>query len=317
MNRAAIESPRATPVRTDMKERNQTMPNIEIHGGVVAYDLIGPEDGEVCVVTPGGRFAMSYPGVRPFAEALAAGGKRVLIWDRPNCGLSDIQLFGQSESHMRATVLAGLITALELGPVIAMGGSGGARDTLMLSILYPELVKKVVAWSIVGGAFASMSLAGVYVMNEIRTVRRSGIEGIIKLTGPAGSWADLVAANPRNEQRLRDVGAAEFERVMWRWYEAYVPKSNEAIPGVPDWQFATIDKPTLIVRGGRNDIDHPRRTSFEVHSLIPGSRLIDPPWPEDAWERAQEKRDAGTGGIFDPWMLAVPTFLEFIDENAS
>ncbi|MDP3950428.1 alpha/beta fold hydrolase [Microbacterium sp.] len=293
------------------------MPEIEIHGGMVAFELIGPEDGEVCVVTPGGRFAMTYPGVRPFAEAIAAGGKRVLIWDRPNCGVSDIQLFEQSESHMRATVLAGLIRQLGLGPVIAMGGSGGARDTLMLSILFPELVSKMIVWSIVGGAFSSMSLANVYVMNEIRTVRRGGIDGILKLTGPAGSWSDLVAASPRNEQRLRDLGAEEFERVMWRWFEAYMPKPNEAIPGVQDHKFASIDKPTLIVRGGANDIDHPRRTSFEVHALIPGSRLIDPPWPEDAWERSQELRDAGKGGIFDPWMLAVPTFLDFIDENAS
>lgn len=292
------------------------MPEIEILGGVVVFDLIGPEEGEVCVVTPGGRFSKDYPGVRPFAKALAAGGKRVLLWDRPNCGASDVQIFGASESHMRAAVLAELITTLGLGPVVAMGGSGGARDTLVLSILHPELVSKIIVWSIVGGAYSAMSLASVYVMNEIRTVRRRGIEGILSLTGPAGSWADLIEANPRNAQRLRDIGSEEFERVMWRWLEAYIPKPNEAIPGVPDWQFATIEKPTLIVRGGMNDIDHPRRTSFEVHALIPGSQLIDPPWPEDAWERAQEARDAGKGGIFDPWMLAVDTYLEFIGTSA-
>lgn len=291
------------------------MPEIEISGGIVAYELIGPEAGVPCVVTPGGRFSKDYRGVRPFAEALAAGGKRVLIWDRPNCGVSDVQIFGDSESHMRATVLAELLMRLEMTPVIAMGGSGGARDTLLLSILHPDLVAKVIVWSIVGGAYSSMFLASVYVMNEIRMVRRNGIEGILKLSGPAGSWSDLVAVNPRNEQRLRDIGAEEFQRVMWRWFDAYVPKPNEAIPGVPDWQFGSIHVPTLIVRGGAGDIDHPRRTSLEVHSLIPGSRLIDPPWPEDAWERAQEARDAGKGGIFDPWMLAVPAFLDFIDEG--
>lgn len=290
------------------------MPEIEINGGLVAYDLLGPEGGRAITITPGGRFSMEYRGIRPFAEALAAAGNRVLIWDRPNTGRSDIQMYGKSESHMRAETLAGLVRELNLGKVVALGGSGGARDTIVFAINYPELIDGLIAWSIVGGAFSSMSLASVYVLDEIRTVRRSGVEGIMTLPGRAGSWSDLIDANPNNKQRLLDIGSEEFERTMWRWFEAYIPKSNESIPGVPDHEMKNLDLPVLIVRGGEDDIDHPKRTSFEVHALIPGSRLIDPPWPEDAWEKAQAARDAGTGGIFDPWMDAVPTFLEFIKE---
>lgn len=293
------------------------MAQIEVNGGLVEYELLGPAGGDVITVTPGGRFSKDYPGVRPFAEALAQTGKRVLIWDRPNTGLSDVQLYGASESHMRAETLATMVRELNLGPVFALGGSGGARDSIVFAIEYPELVQKLVVWSIVGGTFSSMSLANVYVMNEIRTVRGRGIEGILEQRGPAGSWADLVEVNPRNTQRLHDIGAEEFERVMWRWLEAYVPKGTESIPGVPDHQMRALDVPTLIVRGGENDIDHPKRTSLEVHSLISGSTLIEPPWPEDAWERAMVARDAGQGSIFDPWMDAVPTFLDFIDGSTS
>lgn len=286
-----------------------------LNGGVVCYDLIGPSDGEVLVVTPGGRFSKEYRGVRPFAEALAAAGKRVLIWDRPNTGASDVQLYGRSESHMRAETLAGLVRELDLGPVIALGGSGGARDSIVFAVEYPELVSKLIVWSIVGGAFSSMSLASVYVLDEIRTVRRGGIDAILNLVGQAGSWQDLVNANRRNKQRLYDLGAEEFERVMWRWFEAYVPKSTEAIPGVLDSELRGLRVPTLIVRGGEEDIDHPKRTSFEVHALIRGSRLIDPPWAEDAWERGQEARDKGVGGIFDAWMHGIPEFVTFIEEG--
>jgi len=292
------------------------MPEILINGGHVSYELLGPEGGEAIVVTPGGRFSKDYRGVRPFAEAFAAAGKRVLIWDRPNTGASDIQLFGRSESHMRAETLAGLVDALGLGPIVVLGGSGGARDSIVFAIEYPEKVSRLIVWSIVGGAFSSISLAGVYIMDEIRTVRRNGIEGILTLQGRAGSWSDLVAANPRNEQRLYDLGANEFEAVMWRWFEAYVPKATEAIPGIADHQMRSITVPTLIVRGGIDDIDHPKRTSMEVHSLIRSSRLIDPPWAEDAWERGQVMRDAGKGGIFDAWMAGVSTFLDFIDEGS-
>src|SRR4051794_30915260 len=101
---------------------------IEVNGGQVVYEFVGPEDGQVVVVTPGGRFAKDYGGVRELANALADGGKRVLLWDRPNCGRSDVQLYGKSESHMRAETLGIMLDKLGIDQVVALGGSGGARD---------------------------------------------------------------------------------------------------------------------------------------------------------------------------------------------
>jgi 2-hydroxy-6-oxonona-2,4-dienedioate hydrolase len=288
---------------------------IEINGGIVVYEFVGPEDGEVVTLTPGGRFSKDYGGVHELAYALADGGKRVLLWDRPNCGRSDIQLYGASESHMRAETLGLLVTALGVEQVIASGGSGGARDSIIFTMMWPELVRKLVVWSIVGGTYSTMLLAGVYVLNELRTVRSKGIEGVLEMTGGPGAWADLVAVNPRNRDRLLAIGAQEFERVMNRWLNAFVPKPNEAIPGVSDWEFEGIEVPTLIIRGGAQDYDHPPRTSMEVHSLIKGSRLIDPPLPEDAWERASEATAAGQGHLFDPWVLGAPAMLEFMNES--
>ena len=73
--------------------------------------------------------------------------------------------------------------------------------------------------------------------------------------------------------------------------------------------FDDIKVPTLIIRGGENDWDHPKRTSLEVNCLIKGSTLIDPPWPEDAWERAGEDRASGKVkrfNMFDTWVQAAP-----------
>ena len=78
------------------------MPVAEINGLSVAYDLIGM--GAPWVITPGGRFSMDAPGVRGLAEALAAGGKKVLIWDRPNTGASQVCFSGPSESEMQTDV---------------------------------------------------------------------------------------------------------------------------------------------------------------------------------------------------------------------
>ena len=290
---------------------------IEINGGVVVYEFIGPEDGEVVVITPGGRFSKDFGGVHELAYALADGGKRVLLWDRPNCGKSDVQVYGQSESHMRAETLGLMLKKLGVEQVVAAGGSGGARDSIIFTIMWPDLVRKLAVWTIVGGTYSTIALAGVYVMNELRTVRSRGIEGVLEMESPAGGWTDLVAANPRNRDRLLAIGSAEFERVMNRWLNAFIPKPNEPIPGVSDWEFEQIKVPTLIVRGGVGDFDHPKRTSMEVHCLIKGSRLIEPPWPEDAWERGSEAQAAGTGDLFGFWVQGAPALLEFIDEPSS
>src|SRR5215831_13992587 len=188
------------------------MAEIEINGGIVVYEFVGPKDGEVVVVTPGGRFSKDYGGVHELADALAAGGKRVLLWDRPNCGRSDVQVYGRSESHMRAETLGLLVKALGIERLVATGGSGGARDSIIFTMMWPELVRKLAVWSIVGGTYSTMALAGAYVMTELQTVRAQGIEGIVALDNGPFSWAAMVAQNPRNADRLRAIGTEEFER---------------------------------------------------------------------------------------------------------
>ncbi len=115
------------------------MASIEINGGNVVYEILG-KSGDLIALTPGGRFSKEIPGLRPLAEALVDGGYRVLLWDRPNCGASDVQFYGQSESHMRAETLHKLVTELGFEPCILAGGSGGARDSMLTTMLYPELV---------------------------------------------------------------------------------------------------------------------------------------------------------------------------------
>ncbi len=192
---------------------------IEINGGNVVYEFVGPDAGEVVVITPGGRFSKDYGGVHELADTLAAGGKRVLLWDRPNCGRSDVQVFGRSESHMRAETLGKLIQALGIERVVITGGSGGARDSIIFTIMWPDLVRKLAVWSIVGGTYSTMALAGAYVMSELQTVRTSGIEGIVELDNGPFSWAAMVAAERRQRRpaaRDRDRGVRAGHEPMAR-----------------------------------------------------------------------------------------------------
>lgn len=286
------------------------MASVEINGGNVVYEILG-ETGDLIVLTPGGRFSKEIPGLRPLAQALVDGGHRVLLWDRPNCGASDVQFYGQSESHMRAQTLHGLLTALDTGPCILAGGSGGARDSMLTTMLYPELVTKLVLWNIVGGIYGTFVLGSYYIVPNILAVRGTGMDAVANIA----EWRDRIEENPNNKQRFLDFDRDEFLTVMLRWLGAFVSKPGQTIPGVDDEMFDAIKVPTLIIRGGENDLDHPKRTSLEVSCLIKGSELIDPPWPEDAWERASEDRASGRVkhfNMFDTWVQAAPAILEFL-----
>lgn len=299
----------STPVTTGPQLRDGEQV-LEINGGNVVYEILG-EAGDFIALTPGGRYSKDIEGLRPLAEELVKGGYRVLLWDRPNCGKSDLQFYGQSESHMRAETLHGLITGLGIGPCIIAGGSGGARDSILTTILYPEIATKLVVWNIVGGVYGSFVLGSYYLVPSILAVRGLGIKGLLHVD----EWKERIAENPGNKDRILALDTDDFLRVMLRWLNAFVPKPGQAIPGVDDEFFGDIKVPTLIIRGGENDWDHPKRTSLEVNCLIKGSALIDPPWPEDAWERAGEDRASGKVkrfNMFDTWVQAAPAILDFL-----
>jgi pimeloyl-ACP methyl ester carboxylesterase len=283
----------------------------EYKGGRVVYEILG-ESGDFIVLTPGGRFSKDIPGLRPLAQALVDGGYRVVLWDRPNCGKSDVQFYGQSESHMRAETLHALVSELGIGPCIIAGGSGGARDSMLTIMLYPEIATKLVVWNIVGGVYGTFVLGAHYITPNIRPVLTMGMEGLLHLR----EWKERIAENPANEARLLSQDPDDFVKVMMRWLNAFVSKPGQTIPGVEDEMFGNIKVPTLIIRGGEDDWDHPKRTSLEVSCLIKGSELIDPPWPEDAWEQAAKDNAQGKVkhfNMFDTWVQAAPSILKFLD----
>lgn len=291
-----------------LKRGEKTM---EINGGNVVYEILGKE-GDFIALTPGGRFSKDIDGLRPLAQELVKGGYRVLLWDRPNCGKSDVQFYGQSESHMRAETLHALITGLDIGPCIIAGGSGGARDSMLTTMLYPEFVRKLVVWNIVGGVYGSFVLGSYYIVPSILAVRGAGMKAVAAVD----EWKQRIEENPANRDRILRQDPDAFLKLMLRWLNAFVPKPGQTIPGVEDELFDNIKVPTLIIRGGENDLDHPKRTSLEVSCLIKGSQLIDPPWPEDAWERAGEARASGKikrFNMFDTWVQAAPAILKFLD----
>jgi len=282
------------------------MATANIDGTTIAYEIIG-DSGAPWVVTPGGRFSKDTPGVRQLAQEVAAHGHRVLIWDRPNTGASDVCFTGTSESAMQADHLAGLLTELDMAPAVIFGGSGGARVSLLTAARHPEVAERLAMVWISGGVYGLMTLALVYCGESIRVAWRGGMAAVLELP----EWAEVLERNPSNRDRFLARDPREFIETLERWMLAYCPDPAATVPGLSNEACSQLAIPTLIFRSGSTDAHHTRATAERVHELIPGSLLVEPPWGDGEWNERGDASRAGTGFLFERWPLLAPQLLDF------
>lgn len=285
------------------------MPRIEVNGIGVEYELQGPEDGEPIALTPGGRFSMETPGLRELAIELGKMGRRALIWDRPNCGLSDVFLDCANESEMHAHTLIGLIQALGLGPVTLAGGSAGSRVTLIAASRHPQAVKKVALWWITGGTIGLTGLIGVYCGGGAAAAAMGGMEAVFN--DPA--WMEQASRNPRARETLLAQDKTAFIAKMQEWADFYIPSPDSPVPGMSPADFSKLTMPVLILQNGLSDVHHTRPTTEWVHRMIPHSELRDPPWGDEEWNTRASKALAGNGGLFEGWPALAPILHGYTD----
>jgi pimeloyl-ACP methyl ester carboxylesterase len=279
-----------------------------INGLRIGFELIG--DGErPWVLTPGGRFTKETPGLRELAEELAAHGNRVLIWDRPNCGGSDVCFDGATESDMHADTLAALLDHLDMTPAILAGGSAGSRVSLLTAAHHPDAVAALALWWISGGVMGLLTLGNVYCTPSIRAAWKDGMDAVAGLP----DWADVIERNPANRERILAQDRDEFIATMERWMLAYCPQPGQHVPGLPDDVARTIKAPALVFRSGASDPHHPRATSEAIADLLPNARLVEPPWGDRKWHERQAERET-TGGLFVRWPLLAPQLQTWADE---
>ena len=284
------------------------MARIAVSGIEIDYELLGPKSAPAIVITPGGRYARVTPGVPQLGAALAEGGYRVLLWDRPNCGASDISFAGPSESTLHAATLLGLLDALELGPVALAAGSAGSRVSLLAAARAPELVSKMAIWWISGGPISLAQLAAYYCGDSAIAAAKGGMEAVAALPG----WAEQLTGNPRNREILLAQDPDEFISKMQQWAAAYAYSDVSPVPGTRPEDFARLSMPVLVFRSGKSDISHTRRTSEWLHELLPNSRIIDPPWPDQEWNTCQAIPNEPGRGRFERWPMLAPILLEFL-----
>jgi pimeloyl-ACP methyl ester carboxylesterase len=229
------------------------------------YDIIG-NTGPWVALSPGGRRGMQ--AVRGLAVALAELEFRVLIFDRRNCGASDVAFdSGRAEDQAWADDLHALLVSLDITTAWIGGGSSGCRMSLLYALKYPAHVSGLLLWKITGGAFAARRLAAQYFTDYIRLAESGGMAAVCA----SEHFSSLIDANPGNRNRLMQFTPEAFIAVMLEWQRRFVDGASGPVLGVSEDQLRGLRVPAFIIPG--NDNTHPLAVGKHLHTLLPSSEM--------------------------------------------
>lgn len=243
------------------------MPVAKVRGLNINYEVLGSK-GPWMMLSPGGRRDLN--NIRSLAQRMAGHGYRVLIHDRRNCGLSDIEIGGEtSEYEIWVDDLRELLTQLGALPVILGGGSSGCRLSMLYALKYPQDVRALLLFRVTGGAFAARRLTENYYGQYIRAAEQGGMAAVCALD----HFKERAEARPENRAKLMAMDPADFVARMRRWQQQFEQGASLPIVGVTDDELKSVRIPTIVIPG--NDKTHAHASAEHAHRLIPGAELYD------------------------------------------
>lgn len=260
------------------------MPIAKIHGVNLNYKIIG-DAGPWVALSPGGRRDMS--GIELQAKALADLKHRVVIFDRRNCGASDVVIDGtQSEYEIWADDIHELLSQLGALPAFVGGSSSGCRTALLFALRHPESVRGLLLWRVTGGRFACERLAQEYYGQYIEAAKQKGMAAVCEME----HWKERIEARPQNRDVLMSMTPERFVAVMSHWRDYFVKGADLPVIGASEEDLKSIKVPACIIPG--NDNTHGRQTGenlgrllqkSEVHVLFP-KHYDEPLSPREEWD---------------------------------
>ena len=260
------------------------MPFASVRGAHINYKVLG-NDGAWVALSPGGRRDLG--AVEPLAQRVAEAGHRVVIFDRRNCGASDVIIDGEdSEYEIWADDLHDLLSQLGGLPAFVGGSSSGCRTSLLFALRHPDAVRGLMLWRVTGGRFACERLAEEYYGQYISAAKRGGMAAVCEME----HWKERIDARPANRERLMKMDPERFIAVMSHWREYFVRGADLPVIGASEEELKRIRVPACIIPG--NDNTHGRQTgenlgrilaNAEVHVLFPKHYDMDLS-PREEWD---------------------------------
>lgn len=239
------------------------MPVATVRGAQINYEVAG-DSGPWVSLTPGGR--RDLEAVRYLADRIAAEGFRVLMHDRRNCGASDVVLEGDEPEYVIwADDLKELLEQLGAAPAFVGGTSAGCRLALLTYLRHPEIVRGLLLWRVTGGRFAAERLAQQYYGQYIDLAKAGGMKAV----AASEHFAERIAANPANRERILAITPERFAAAFEAWRQGFLADAELPVIGADEAALRSIQVPVSIVPG--NDLTHPRAVGERAATLIPNA----------------------------------------------
>jgi pimeloyl-ACP methyl ester carboxylesterase len=277
------------------------MPLAKVRGVNINYKILG-ERGPWVALSPGGRRDIS--GVELLAGKVAETGYRVLVFDRRNCGASDVVIDGNdSEYEIWADDIHELLRQLGALPAFIGGSSSGCRTALLFALRHPEAVRGLLLWRVTGGRFACERLAQEYYGQYIAEAKQGGMAAVCQME----HWKERIEARPENRDALMKMNPERFIAVMSHWREYFLKGADLPVIGATEAELKSIQVPACIVPG--NDNTHGRQTGENLGRLLPKSNVHilfpkhhdEPLGPREEWDEKAGEMAA----LFDDFMKRV------------
>ena len=210
--------------------------------------------------------------LRPLAEKLAQK-YRVITFDRANLGRADVVVKGARDLDLWSDQVSGLIAELNLRPAYVIGASSAARVAYTTALRYPDHCRGLLTYLTTGGGNIGERLAERYYYAYARLAEESGMAAVAETE----FWADRIARNPANAQRILSMEPKEFAVTMRRWGGAM--RSSDVMIGLTEGDCARLKQngtPIAIVQGCEGAGAH-RRDRSELYAQLTGGTLIPTP----------------------------------------
>ena len=258
---------------------------VPANGIEIAYETFGdPGDPPVLLVMGLGTQMLAWPD--EFCEDLVERGHYVVRFDNRDAGAST-HLSGVRAPHVAQIVAkrkkppytvddmaddaAGLIEALDLGPVHLVGASLGGFIAQTVAIRHPDLLRSLTLIMTSTGSRvvgqADPRLIGRLLKGRVATSRDEAMDAVVETFRVIGSKGYAL-----DEERLRDVGGRSYDRGYdpggyQRQLAAVVAQPNRTA------QLRELELPTLVMHGLHDPLVAPSG-GIALAKAIPGARFV-------------------------------------------
>lgn len=270
---AAVATP-LVPIKHVFSQTTQSeMPTptgryITIDGDRVYIEERG--SGIPIIMSAGGQNRIET--LRPLAEKLAKK-YHVICWDRANLGYSDVVFKGERDLDLWSDQMAGVIRHMGIRPAYLVGASSASRAAYTTALRYPDHTRGLLTYLTTGGGNISERLAERYYYSYAELAEKEGMAGIAETP----FWAERIALNSHNKERLMSMDPNEFTAIMRRWGGAM--HSSDVMIGISADDCRKIKAngtPVAITHGCDQSTAH-RKDRSELFASLTGATLIPTP----------------------------------------